>query len=80
MARFTEDGRFYRSQILSIRDEMADILFVDYGNQQETPLSQLKRITPRFMEFPQMVFKSSLSLIVTKSNQFVYFYRHGVAN
>ncbi len=52
MARFTEDSRYYRSQILSIQNEMAEILFVDYGNQQDTPLSQLKRITPRFMEFP----------------------------
>ena len=56
MARFTEDSRYYRSQILSIQNEMAEILFVEYGNQQDTPLSQLKRITPRFMEFPQMVF------------------------
>ena len=56
VARFTEDSRYYRLQILSIQNEMAEILFVDYGNQQDTPLSQLKRITPRFMEFPQMVF------------------------
>ncbi|EFX87066.1 hypothetical protein DAPPUDRAFT_312582 [Daphnia pulex] len=60
VARFTEDGRYYRSQILSIVDDIADILFVDYGNQQKTHLSELKRITPCFMEFPQMTWQCKL--------------------
>ena len=55
MAQFIEDGRHYLSQILSIRHEMAEILFVDYGNQQDTPLSLLKRMIPLFMQCPQLV-------------------------
>jgi hypothetical protein len=55
VARFTDDGRYYRSQILSIVDDIADILFVDYGNQQKTPLSRLKQITPGYVELPPVV-------------------------
>jgi len=55
VARFTEDERYYRSKILSIVDQVAKVLFVDYGNEQETPISQLKRMVPRFMQCPQLV-------------------------
>jgi tudor domain-containing protein 1/4/6/7 len=68
VARFTDDGRYYRSQILSIVDDIADILFVDYGNQQKTPLSELKRITPCFMKLPRMVILFNLYLKVITSN------------
>uniref|UniRef100_A0A0P6EK20 Tudor domain-containing protein n=1 Tax=Daphnia magna TaxID=35525 RepID=A0A0P6EK20_9CRUS len=60
VARFTEDGRYYRSRILTIQDSVAKVLFVDYGNEQDTPLSQLKRIVPRFMKFPQLTWHSKL--------------------
>jgi hypothetical protein len=55
VARFTEDDRFYRSEILTIRGEIAELLFVDFGNKQTTPLSQVKRMVPRFLGFPKLV-------------------------
>ena len=55
VARSTEDNRFYRSKILTIVDQVAKVLFVDYGNEQETPISQLRRMVPRFMQCPQLV-------------------------
>lgn len=55
VVRFTEDQRYYRAKILSIKGQIAEVLFVDYGNEQDTPLKELKRITPRFMQFPQLV-------------------------
>lgn len=55
VVRFKDDARFYRSQILSIRGQFAQVLFVDYGNEQETALKELKRIHPRFLKFPQLV-------------------------
>lgn len=54
VVKFREDGRYYRSQIVCIRDKMANVLFVDYGNEQLTPLEELKRIHPRFMKCPQL--------------------------
>ena len=55
VVKFKDDSRFYRSQILSIRGQFATVLFVDYGNDQETALKELKRIHPRFLNFPQLV-------------------------
>jgi len=56
VVRFKEDGMFYRSQILTILpDKTAQVLFVDYGNEQITPLTDIKRIVPKFMKLPQLV-------------------------
>ena len=56
MARFSEDRRFYRSQIVDIKGDVANVLFVDYGNEQDdTPLQDLKRIVPDFLTFPKLV-------------------------
>jgi hypothetical protein len=55
VVKFKDDGRFYRSEILSIRGSFANVIFVDYGNEQETALKELKRIHPRFLKFPQLV-------------------------
>jgi tudor domain-containing protein 1/4/6/7 len=56
VARFVEDQRFYRSQIINIKGDAAQILFVDYGNvQDDTPLQDLKRIVPDFLAFPKLV-------------------------
>ena len=55
VVRFEDDSRFYRSQILTIRGQFANVLFVDYGNEQETPLKELKRIHPQFLAFPKLV-------------------------
>jgi hypothetical protein len=56
VARFVEDQRFYRSQIIDIKGDVAQVLFVDYGNEQDdTPLQDLKRIVPDFLTFPKLV-------------------------
>lgn len=60
VARFVEAGRYHRSQILTIHDEVAEVLFVDCGMKQDTPLSQLKRIIARFMTFPQLAWQCTL--------------------
>jgi Tudor domain len=56
VARFVEDQRFYRSKIIDIKGDVAQVLFVDYGNEQEdTPLQDLKRIVRDFVTFPPLV-------------------------
>jgi len=56
VVRSKEDGMFYRSQIVAILPgKTAQILFVDNGNEQLTPLTDIKRIVPEFMKLPQLV-------------------------
>ena len=62
VVKFNEDGRFYRSRILSIRGQVAEILFVDYGNEQNTPIKDIKRIHPQLMKCPQLVSSFSYSV------------------
>ena len=40
---------------MSIRGQTAQILFVDFGNKQDTHISKLKRIMPHFMMFLKLV-------------------------
>ena len=55
VARFSDDRRFYRAQILEIDGVSVRVLFVDYGNEDQVTLFDLKRILPRFMTFPKLV-------------------------
>lgn len=62
VTRFSEDQRFYRAEIIAIRGQTAEVLYVDYGNEEEAPLGELKRIVPRFSRFPRLVRYSRLCL------------------
>jgi Tudor domain len=73
VARFVEDQRFYRSQIIDIKGDVAQLLFVDYGNEQDdTPLQDLKRIVPDFLTFPKLVMSPFLQQEFTVMILFLY--------
>ncbi|KAK4011675.1 hypothetical protein OUZ56_020794 [Daphnia magna] len=72
VVRFKDDDRFYRSQILSIHGNFAQVLFVDYGNEQETPLKELKRIHPRFMKCPQLTWQCRLKNVIMPDSEIYY--------
>ena len=55
VARYTMDNNFYRSEITKLDERTAEVLFVDYGNSQTTPLGDLRRMESKFMELFQMV-------------------------
>jgi len=55
VVQFKDDKQFYRSRIRSLDGQSAKVVFVDYGNEQDTPLKDLKRIVPSFLEIPQLV-------------------------
>ena len=52
---FSEDQSYYRALITDIQGPTAKVLYVDYGNEEQAPLSELKRILPCFMQFPKQV-------------------------
>ena len=59
VTRFSEDQRFYRAEIIAIREQTAEVVYVDYGNEEEAPLNELKRIVPCFAQFPRLVRRCS---------------------
>lgn len=54
VARYSLDERLYRSVILSVDMETksATVLFIDYGNQECVPLSEIHEISPQFLSVP----------------------------
>lgn len=55
VVKYKDDGKFYRCVITAIDDQMAQVLFVDYGNSQTNSLGDIRRLVPHFMRFPQLV-------------------------
>jgi hypothetical protein len=55
VVRYTVDNQYYRSKILKLNDSAAKVLFVDYGNTQDTPLNEIKRMIAKYMDLPLLV-------------------------
>ncbi|KAJ9579969.1 hypothetical protein L9F63_004352, partial [Diploptera punctata] len=71
IVQFYQDKKWYRARVRSIHpstdpksEDMADILYVDYGNAEVVPLSRLRCIPPRFSNLPAMALHCSLFGIV----------------
>ena len=78
VVRYTDDNQFYRSEILELNESTAKVLFVDYGNTQETPLGELKQMTPKFMHLPMMVIPAFFYVFLFSSLLHVFFFSVGV--
>ena len=72
VTRFSDDKRFYRAQIVAIDGSNARVEFVDYGNEDQVPLSELKRIVPCFMAFPKTV-KTLMPFYFKKKKKIMFF-------
>ncbi|KAF0976022.1 hypothetical protein FDP41_004698 [Naegleria fowleri] len=44
LSQFTEDNNWYRAKIVSINDSNCIVLYSDFGNSEEKPLSSLKQV------------------------------------
>ena len=40
-AKFSEDDAMYRAKIVSVKDDMIDVIYIDYGNSESRSLSDL---------------------------------------
>ena len=47
-ARFSEDGVWYRTRIVSLEEATAHVMFVDYGNEETVQASDLKSLRIQF--------------------------------
>ncbi|PSN43927.1 hypothetical protein C0J52_03669 [Blattella germanica] len=48
-ALYSEDGKWYRSKVLSISANAIEVMYVDYGNTASVPLSSLRYIKPELV-------------------------------
>ncbi|XP_078069704.1 tudor domain-containing protein 6-like [Mustelus asterias] len=65
IVRYSEDGKWYRALILGKVTTMeVDVLYIDYGNRERVPISELRLIKPEFLLFKGQAFRCSLYNII----------------
>ncbi|GBM46846.1 hypothetical protein AVEN_254856-1 [Araneus ventricosus] len=52
-AKFSMDNSFYRARVENIVGNNCDVTFVDYGNKETIPLSDIHPMERKFMNYPQ---------------------------
>ncbi|XP_055491333.1 tudor domain-containing protein 6-like [Leucoraja erinacea] len=63
--KYSEDGKWYRALILGKVILMeVDVLYIDYGNRECVPISELRAIRPEFLLFKGQAFRCSLYNII----------------
>lgn len=62
VAKYTGDGAWYRGKILHVEGTTeVEILFVDYGNKEKTPIDLIKAIEEEFVGLPPQAYHCSMS-------------------
>lgn len=62
-ARFPDDDNWYRARIRDMRGKKVIVAYVDYGNEQEIEISDLRTITPDLIKLPAQALKCALKVI-----------------
>jgi hypothetical protein len=52
VARFREDGRFYRARIIDYSEESVLVFFVDFGNKEWVSETDIYDIEPKYLHLP----------------------------
>lgn len=63
-ARFPDDTNWYRARVIDTRQNKIIVAYVDYGNEQEVDVSDLRTITPELMRLPAQALKCALKVSV----------------
>lgn len=62
VARYEEDGLWYRAQVRSFTTKDIDVFFVDYGNTQVAPKDTVYKMESSFMSFAAQAIQCSLDI------------------
>ena len=60
-AQFSEDGQWYRSQVLGSEGNDLAVLYIDFGNSEVLPLTSLRVLGENLASYPPMAFECFLS-------------------
>lgn len=61
-ARFPDDDNWYRARIRETKGNKVVVAYVDYGNEQEVEVSDLRTITPELIRLPAQAMKCALKV------------------
>ncbi|KAF1763864.1 hypothetical protein GCK72_003810 [Caenorhabditis remanei] len=63
VAKFSQDGQWYRAKVESVRAGQAEILYIDYGNRESVEAAKLAQIPAGFGSQPAGVKEYNLALV-----------------
>lgn len=66
IGQFSEDKDWYRAKIVGFKSEdpdVAELLFVDYGNYETAPKERIKCIRAEDMALPQQCWEVALNIV-----------------
>lgn len=61
VAKFSEDGAWYRAYVENIQDSNTTVRFVDYGNTDKVSKSELFKVAENFLQVPAQALRCNLS-------------------
>lgn len=61
IARFSEDGMWYRAMVLKEMEDAAIVLFIDYGNTETISKEELRQVGSSFGDIDRLAFHCSLA-------------------
>ncbi|EGT54560.1 hypothetical protein CAEBREN_06656 [Caenorhabditis brenneri] len=71
VAKFSQDGQWYRAKVESIRAGQAEIVYIDYGNRETVDAAKLAQIPAGFASFPAGVKEYHLALVKLPNEDYV---------
>ena len=54
VAKFTEDGELYRGKVISIANQMATVLFIDFRESEDQPVDSFMELPVQFRDLESM--------------------------
>ncbi|XP_074516748.1 tudor domain-containing 6 [Sebastes fasciatus] len=61
LALFSSDNQWYRAQIISRVDDALNVLFIDYGNESDVDIKNVRSLPPSLLEKAPLAFLCSLN-------------------
>ncbi|KFP72544.1 Tudor domain-containing protein 6, partial [Acanthisitta chloris] len=61
LAKYSEDGRFYRAQISSVKDDSVVVRHVDYGSEEAVSMEMVRQLPCELLRVPGQAFACCLS-------------------
>ncbi|XP_048791278.1 tudor domain-containing protein 6 [Lagopus muta] len=61
LAKYSEDGKFYRAKVSSVKGNDVAVIHVDYGSEETVSLEMLKAIPGELLQVPNQAFACCLS-------------------
>lgn len=71
VAKFSEDGQWYRAKVESIRAGQAEIVYIDYGNRETVEAAKLAQMPAGFATTPAGVKEYTLALVKLPNEDYV---------